>query len=313
MRISWKTAVLLLMLTGPNPAASAYEAATEQIQRSDFRATMFHPVRTKSPIPGVLVLGGAEGGDKWAKDVAQALASDGYVALAEAYFKGPGLDDQLQQIPLERLKQGIDALVRDPRVDPHRIAVLGLSKGAEAALLLAASDLRIKAVVAGSPSDVVWQGIDRKAGTVKSSWTVGGKPLTFVPFVSCDGCSLGALYANSRKVPGVVAGAAIPVERIGGPVLMLASTNDAVWPSETMAQAVRLRLKGYGFRYPVVILSYPDGGHFTLGTLAETDAASDARFGGGTADGVLAARRASWPQVLSFLDTTFHYQSRLRR
>jgi len=275
---------------------------------------MFYPRLGSDRVPGILVLGGAEGGDKWAKAVAAQLSEHGYAALAEAYFKAPGLDDQLQQIPVERLMRGIDQLAADRRVDRRRIAVLGFSKGAEAALLLASFDPRIKAVVAGSPSDVVWQGIDQQQGTVRSSWMSGGHPLPFVSFTNCTDCrSLAALYLKSREVPGASAAlktAAIPVEHIRGPILLLASPNDAVWPSQAMAEALKSRLEQHRFSHAVVLLSYPNGGHFTLGPLAEQDAKSDADFGGGDVEGVLAARRASWPQMLSFLDKAFHYHPR---
>ncbi len=306
MAINWITAVLLLAMTvsaraGPN------ELVGEPVQPPGYQATIAYPPSAARRSPGVLVLGGAEGGDKWAKAVARELAEHGYAALAQAYFKAPGLDDQLMEIPLERLRQGVERLVHDPRVDPRRIAVLGLSKGAEAALVLAASDPRIRAVVICSPSDVVWQGVDRKTGAVKSSWTRSGRASAFVPFVACEGCSLGALYTRSHEAGGeIVAEAAIAVERVAGPVLMLASTSDAVWPSAAMAQALEARLKQHRFRYPVVLLSYPEGGHFTPGPLAAEDAQADAAFGGGTAEGVLAARRNSWPRVISFLYTAFH-------
>lgn len=265
---------------------------------------MFYPAdASQRPLlPGILVLGGAEGGDVWAKQVARGLSESGYAALAEAYFKAPGLDDQLMDIPVERLQAGIDRLVSDPRVDPKRIAVVGLSKGAEAALVLATIDPRVKAAVAASPTDVVWQGIDRKAGKVASSWTRSGQPLAYVPFVSCDDChSLGALYTASRERSHVLAQAAIPVEKIQGPIMLIASTSDAVWPSAAMADAIEQRLKGHSFHYNLVRADYPDAGHFSFGPLAEKDAAGDAGFGGGTAEGVVAARRDSWSKVVGFL------------
>jgi dienelactone hydrolase len=288
-------------------AALASATPVDVGSQAALQAATVYPNHKIGRAPGILVLGGAEGGDKWAKEVAQRLAADGYIALPEAYFHAPGLLDQLQLIPVERLKAGVDLLVRDPRVDPRRIGVVGLSKGAEAALVLASIDVRIRAVVAGSPSDVVWQGIDRKAGTIKSSWSVAGRPLPFVPFAACEDCrSLGSLYVRSRGASAAVAAAAIPVERIRGPILLFSSESDAVWPSEAMAASLKARLESHHFGYPVLSRHYPNGGHFTLGPLAEHDAASDAGFGGGTAEGVLAARRDSWTQMQSFLRNAFH-------
>jgi hypothetical protein len=74
-----------------------------------------------------------------------------------------------------------------------------------------------------------------------------------------------------------------------------------------MAEAVKLRLAQHRFRHHVVLLRYPDGGHFTLGPLATEDAKTDAEFGGGTAEGVVAARRESWPKMLTFLDKALGY------
>ena len=93
------------------------------------------------------------------------------------------------EIPLESVKRGIDWLRARPSVDPERIAVLGLSRGAELALLVGATyPADVAAVVALSPSSVVWEGAVRdpaKTGLAalkadRSAWTLAGRPLPFV-------------------------------------------------------------------------------------------------------------------------------------
>lgn len=293
---------LLLGLT-MLPLAMANADCGRSIEHPTLVGKIYYPTSTSRRQPGILVIGGAEGGSAWAETTAQMLSDHGFVALAAAYFNAPELPPRLQLIPLERFRAGIDQLSSDPRVNRRRIAVLGFSKGAEAALLIASRDHRVKAVVAGSPSDVIWQGIDRQVNSVVSSWTSGGTPLPFIPFTSCTECkTLADLYAVSRKTFETEVGAIIPVEAINGPIFMTASDRDSIWPSSRMADAVTKRLAEKKFGHKVETLQYPDGGHFTLGPLAPADADSDASFGGGTSGGVKAARRDSWPRVLSFFD-----------
>lgn len=303
----------LAVATGARAADVAANPGVVAVEDKALHATIFHPAGPVRKRPGILVIGGAEGGRAWASDTARALAQSGYVTLAEAYFNEPGLPDQLIDIPVEHFIRAIDRLHGDPSVDARRIAVVGLSKGAEAALLLASIDRRVHAVVAGSPSDRLWQGIDRKHGTVAGSWTRNGRPLPYTPFVTCKDCgSLAELYAQSRTAAADGA-ARIDVARINGPVLLTASAADKVWPSQPMAQslAASLRARKFGagkFGRSVVVLDYPDGGHFTLGPVDAPSAAGDADFGGGTARGVVAARERSWARMLVFLQQAFAHR-----
>lgn len=283
--------------------ASAQPVAERTIETATLSATLYAP-DDGAAHPAVLVLGGAEGGRSWAKGIARRLAEQGYVALAQSYFNGPGLPPQLSAIPLERLQAGIDYLAQPQRRSPSRIAVLGLSKGAEAALVLAAHDARVAAVVAASPSDVVWQGIDRSGGAAASSWTFSGKPLAYVPFAPCADCKgLLDLYRHSGEAVAADSAAKIAAERIRGPVLLIASAQDQVWPSAQMAASLAGRLKRAGFAHRVDVLQYPQGGHFAFG-LPPTDATlpDDIGFGGGTPSGLREARAHSWAQVTAFLD-----------
>jgi hypothetical protein len=46
------------------------------------------------------------------------------------------------------------------------------------------------------------------------------------------------------------AAAAIPVERIGGPVLLISSTGDEMWPATRMSRRLISRLEANGFAHP---------------------------------------------------------------
>jgi dienelactone hydrolase len=51
--------------------------------------------------PGILVIGGSEGGLEWARATADELAMHGHVAMALAYFRATGLPAEVQNIPVE--------------------------------------------------------------------------------------------------------------------------------------------------------------------------------------------------------------------
>ena len=293
---------LVAALAAGLPIARAADSAPTSltIDNADVKGNLFVPT-AGGRHAAVLVLGGSEGGNAWARSVAAALSAQGYVAFAESYFKAPGLPDKLQEIPLERFRAGIDLLSTRQDVDPARVGVLGLSKGAEAALLIAAHDARIHAVVAGSPADMAFEGIDRSGKSHLGSWSLDGKALPYAPFTACACQSLAELYAKSREADKD-AGTQIPVESINGPILLLSSAADQVWPSKTMAEAIDARQHAKGFRFAVRQLEYPQGGHFSLGLVpTPEDAKDDADFGGGTPAGVIAARKDAWPKVLDFL------------
>ena len=91
------------------------------------------------PLRGVLALGGSDGGVPayWAR----LLAAERFASLALAYFNTPNTQPALTEVPLERLERTLRWLREQPGVATNdgRVGVLGVSKGAELALLLAAT------------------------------------------------------------------------------------------------------------------------------------------------------------------------------
>lgn len=274
--------------------------------RDDGLVATWYPPASGKRGPTLLVLGGSEGGEEGGRQIAQAFAREGYGVLALAYFKADGLPQQLQEIPLEYFDKGLAWLVKQPLADPQHLAIYGISKGGETALLVASRHPEIKAVVAVVPSSVVWQGINMADySSVKSTFSLGGKPVPYLPYdMSAPFTSIFDLYARSLKLADAHPDAIIPVERIGGPVLLLSGRADALWPSSAMADQVIARLDAKGFRYPHRHISYPDAGH--AGAIPPREGgppASAYNALGGTTEGNAAARANSWKQVLAFLAT----------
>lgn len=264
----------------------------------------FHPAAGGRRTAAVLVLGGSEGGVAGSAPLARLLSEHGFNALALAYFGAPGLPATLQNIPLEYFRRAVDWLAAQPSVDPRRIGVLGGSKGAEAALLIASRDRRLRAVVAGAPSSIAWSGINpADFAHAGPSWTAGGAA------VACATYDMGAPFNGvldfyTRSLAKAPAAATILVEKIHGPVLLVSGREDQLWPSTLMAEAIMVRLDAARFAYPHRHLAYDHAGHPVLGPPPPANSPNLARLAslGGTVEGNVAARVDAWPKALQFLD-----------
>jgi hypothetical protein len=197
------------------------------------------------------------------------LATHGIAALSLRWFGGIGQPPGICEVPLESFGASLDRLAD---LSP-RVTVFGVSKGAEAALLLAAHDPRIMLTVAMSPSSVVWAnlGAGRDGATLpyRSSWTWQGQPLPFVRYDDSwevppgDWPSYLGLYERSlRTFAANVEAARIPVERIGGTVIVTAGGDDQVWPSEAFAAAIVAHRRYWGL--DTIAVLHPHAGHRPL-------------------------------------------------
>src|SRR5258705_2686210 len=130
---------------------------------------------------GVVVLAGSSG----RVDVARAklFAALGAVCIALRWFGGERQPPGICEVPLEVFTRTTERLIEE---GCERVAYVGTSKGAEAALLIATDDPRVRVVAAISPSSVVWAntgpGTDGVARPQRSSWTRGGAPLPFIKY-----------------------------------------------------------------------------------------------------------------------------------
>lgn len=264
--------------------------------------------------PGILLLGGSEGGiGAGTTRLAKALQAQGYAVLQPAYFRAPGMPERLELVPLELFDRALAWLKAQEEVDGERLAIVGGSKGAEAALILAARHPELRAVVAGMPSSVAWQGLDwnflkMMANPPNGSWSFAGRPIPFLPYGQPKqyGGPIKDVYDAGLANLGRHQDAIIPIEEGDATVLLICGKADTLWPSCPMAEQVKARADAAGGP-TVAILAYDNAGHGVFGVpVPKSNPNYDSldTFGG-TDDGNNAARMDAWPKVLQHLDMAF--------
>ena len=284
----------------------------EPVQEQGLRGLWIHPQATSAKLPGVLILGGSGGGLRGIQGYAELVASKGYSVLALAYFGEETLPRMLAEIPIEYFQRGLVWLSDQGQADENRLAVIGVSKGAEAALLLASTSKRVRCAVAYAPSSVVWQGVSNKE---VSSWTFDGKPIPFISTAGINSEDLERLKTQERDVaiewppsyyivklrPEQAMAARIPVERISCPILLISGDRDKVWHSSRMGEEIVEKLRESRFRYQFNHLMYPYAGHGVMGQ-GMRPTTSNQWLAGGNAKADAAAQWDSWHHVLDFLN-----------
>ncbi|MCM2415956.1 acyl-CoA thioester hydrolase/BAAT C-terminal domain-containing protein [Streptomyces sp. RKAG290] len=256
---------------------------------------------------GVLVLAGSSG--RIEADRCRLFARTGMTALSIRWFGGDGQPAGICEIPLEDFGTAIDLLRAK---GAERIGVLGLSKGAEAALLLAVHDPRVDAVVALSPTSVVWAnvgpGSDGKIYPYRSSWTWQEESVPFVPYddswapaeAQGEPTACRTHYEHSRQTFDEAARqAVIPIEQSAAEILLVAGGDDEMWPSLVFAQELASRRASAGRTAKVISAS--DAGHRPR-LPGEGPAAPSHRFRyGGTAEADADLGAKAWPHIVGVL------------
>lgn len=269
-----------------------------------------------APRPGVVVIGGSDGGLTTATRIAGLLASRGLNALALAYFGLPGLPRHLQGVPVEYVHTALGWLGAHPAITGNAASILGVSRGGELALLAASTCPHpLRAVAAITPTVYLWPALTDPGEPPAAAWTLHGRPLPFLPeespavaaavegILTGSGTDPAAPYmeaAIATTLPNDRTAARIPVDRIACPVLLATGGADALWPSaQHCADIVDHRGAGHHWEH----LTYTGAGHrISLFPTAPISTRSDPVGGprlefGGTDQATAAAAADLWARL----------------
>lgn len=235
--------------------------------------------------PLIVGLGGAEGGNAWAsrrwKQQRDRFIAQGYAVLAVGYFGLPNTPRYLDRIAIDGVHETIARAAQDARVNSHCIAVIGGSRGAELALLLASTYNNIDTVIALAPGSAVFPSLTD--AMITPGFSLNGKPLPFVPMPwrATPELLTGDLRGAFEKMMedhDAMRDAAIAVERIQGPLLLVSATRDEMWPSREMANMLMQRLQTHAFSHVAEHTAMPGGHTAVLDAFPQIEAFLQANF-----------------------------------
>jgi len=216
--------------------------------------------------PLIVGFGGGDGGNSWTiarvKDKRDKLVDMGYAFLALGYFNTENTPKVLDRISLNTIHDAIVLAANNPKIDKNRIAVLGVSKGSELALLLASHFNDISCVIAMVPSHCVFPAHTLSAST--SSWSFNGEEVPFVPMPmktipALLKHDLHTAFSIALEDHEAVAKAAIN----NAPILFLSAQKDEQWPSYEMSLTMMEKLDQNEFNNTYEHIAI-DGGHFEV-------------------------------------------------
>jgi dienelactone hydrolase len=244
-----------------------------ELREDGLVGTYFMPAGD-GPHPAVIVLNGSGGGINEPR--AALYASHGYAALALGYFKAPGLSDYISNTRLEYFETALAWVRRVIRPHEEFIALSGQSRGGELVLLLGSLFAEsVSAVIGYVPGAVVHSAqnaCDPATGRDGPAWLYKGKALPHLwednrtaSWEAWDNGPQPRRHADALlsalRDPVAVARAAIEVEKIRGPVMLLSATDDGSWPSSLYGRMVHERLNHARHPHAVQHLEFAEAGH----------------------------------------------------
>ncbi len=200
-----------------------------------------------APLPGLVFIGGSEGGLEFAREGARRACEAGFAALALPYWRYEGLPPALEEIPIGYFKTATKRFAAQDFVDADHVGLAGYSRGSEAALLTAARSEGLAAVAGLATGAVAGANIDfSDFFDVEAAWSIDGAPVAYVTTredrPGADWREMmadreppspersRAAFESLQGLQGFEA-AVLPIAEIEAPVFLLGAGADAVWDS----------------------------------------------------------------------------------
>ncbi|MDR0928602.1 MAG: hypothetical protein LBM74_02685 [Oscillospiraceae bacterium] len=225
-----------------------------------------YPADNKEKI--VLIMSGSDGGMNWARQIAKRFAGRGMASCAMAYWKYKALPKELSSIPIEAVESAIKHL---KALGYQKVALYGVSKGAELALLSASLFSDVGAVVAVSPPCAAYEGLSMRGYTGHSAWTYQRAEVPFIPtgvgkfntiamYVKDGGYAFLKNFTTAFA-HGFSEENRIKVENACCPILLLSAEDDSIWPATKMSNIMMEKLDAVGYQHPYRHLSFAKASH----------------------------------------------------
>lgn len=243
---------------------------TASVPQNGFEGILFPGDGRKDKV--LIVMSGSDGGMTLSRQEAEFYHRNGIPALSLGLFKTKQTPKELSRVPVEYVEAAIQWLKQQGY---QKIGIDGTSKGSEMALLAASMFPDISCVIARVPSHFVSEGLSgsgkNKGPSGTSCWSYHGKELPYAPYRSRTFNILKMLVREKElhiiafnRDKDVTPETLIPIERIQGPVLLLSSMHDEVWPSFESASFMEKRLAENGFPFPHKHVAYEHISHAML-------------------------------------------------
>lgn len=224
------------------------------VREGRIRGTLFLPPGSGT-FPGVIDMFGTAGGLIEFK--ASLLASHGFAVLSLAYFAYDDLPKYLPFCELEYFEEAADWLVKHPAVVQQGIGVMGVSKGAEITLMMAANRTDIvKAIVPISTSLVISASAFKVRGQLSGMYYDSSKAI-----MTSDGALILRDCIPVDDFNQFEPSCMIPVEKIDCPMLIICGEDDLDLAAVEMAQEICTRMNSCSKGDLCSVLSYPGTGH----------------------------------------------------